>query len=747
MHGQGSNWAMAMAVALGLASTSARAVLSIDGTPKEDEWQQAQTLGPLVTVQPLTQAAPTHATDVRMLSTADGLAFAFSNLQRAVAPRVKPRSLRDQGGNADRVNVMIDFDGDGKLGYNFMVSLSDSIDDLVIANENQFRPDWDGDWRHAVHETAEGWSVEILIPWSIATMRAVPGATRSIGVYVDRVMGGNGERYAAPAIRFNEPRFLSAFTQLEVKQFDQSILNWYPYVTALADQVHDQVDAKAGIDVFWKPSGSFQLTGALNPDFGQVESDDLVVNFSAQETFFSDKRPFFTENQAFFDLPTAQGGSLIYTRRIGGPRDDGNGVADIDAALKASGSVAGVNYGVFGVLESEHADDIGSAFYAARVQKSGDQLSVGYATTYVDRPFLDRTAFVQMMDLQWNPLSWLRLNTHVIQSQIEQPNHDKTGNSMRAALQFTPSNGLFVEVAAAYLSNDLDLNDMGYMPRNGLHVGAIALQYPYSGFDETSWLRTVNFNSNVVARRTLEGDHVPTRLQVGADLEYRNGATQYVELLLDSSGYDDQIARGNGLVYRESGNSLFTNYSTPRWHDWRLGGALWHTAGGIDMDQNTQLETNITRYFTDTLDLNVAVIRKHTRDSLIWLGDDRFGRFAREQLFTTAQLNWFPAPRHELRAKMQWLGLHSEHARALRLQGNGQLQSSADTIENFAINNFGLQIRYRFEIAPQSDFFAVYSRGGGTFEEREDAGLGQLFERAVELRDADQFVLKIRYRI
>ncbi len=96
---------------------------------------------------------------------------------------------------------------------------------------------------------------------------------------------------------------------------------------------------------------------------------------------------------------------------------------------------------------------------------------------------------------------------------------------------------------------------------------------------------------------------------------------------------------------------------------------------------------------------------------------------------------------------MQWLGLHSERGRALRLQSNGRLLPSADPIENFAINNFGVQLRYRFAIAAQSDFFAVYSRGGDTFNERDDETLGHLFDRALQLRDADQFVLKIRYRM
>ncbi len=730
-----------------LAALPAQAVLIIDGRPDEAEWANAQTLGPLVTVQPLTQAAPSQQTEVLLLSTPEGIAVAFRNQQAATVQRVKPRTLRDRGGGSDRVNVMIDFDGDGKLGYNFMVSLSDSIDDLVISNETQFRPDWDGDWQHAVDETEAGWSAELLIPWNISTMRAVQGDTRKIGIYVDRVLGSNGERYASPAIRFTEQRFLSAFTPIEIRQYSRSTFNAYPYVTVLSDQVREDLDTKAGIDVLWKPSGTFQLTAALNPDFGQVESDDLVVNFSALETFFSDKRPFFTENQAIFDLPTAQGGSLIYTRRLGGPSDDGQGIADIDVAAKASGSFAGINYGAFGVLESDHADDLGSAFYATRFLKPGEQFTLGYAGTYTDRPFLDRTAFVQMVDLQWNPVNWLRLNTHVIQSEIEQAGVNKTGESLRAALQLTGPNGLHGEIAGAYLSDDLDLNDMGFMPRNALRVGALSVRYPYSGFGDSNVLRTVQLNSDLVVRKTLDGEHIPSRFQLGTDLEYRNGGTQYIEWIRDSSGYDNLISRGNGLVYRESGASVFSNYNTPRWKDWRFGGAVWHTSGQIDMDAHLQLEATVTHFFSDTLDLRVGLARKRTRDSLLWQGETLFARVAREQMMGNAQLNWFPAPRHELRAKMQWLGLHSETARAYRLQDDGRLQASNEAIAPFAINNFGLQIRYRYEIAPQSDFFAVYSRGGDSFSDHDDHDLNQLFDRALRLRDSDQIVLKLRYRI
>ncbi len=723
-----------------------KAAITIDARFDEDEWRQASTLGPLVSVQPFTQAEPKFKTKVRYVSTPEGIAFAFENEHPAGLARVKSNSPRDGESQNDRVNVMLDFDGDGKIGYDLTISLASTVDDYVISNENQFRADWDGNFQHAVSETESGWNMEIILPWSMATMRTVQTDTRKIAVYVDRVIGANNERFAFPAIRFSDQQFLSKFAPIEVTQYSQSVLNWYPYVTGIADLVSSKNTLKTGLDVFWKPSGSFQLTAALNPDFGQVESDDLVVNFSALETFFSDKRPFFTENQAFFDLPTAQGGSLIYTRRMGGPSDDGDGIADIDAALKTNGSIGDINYGFFGVLESGHADDLGSAFYATRLLRSGEKFSIGATNTFADRPFLQRTASVNMIDAQFNPSDSLRINTHILQSDIEDDDGDTDGKSGRASFQYTFNNGIFAELAAAHLSDDVDLNDMGFLPRNGLNVQAATLGIPLNSFTTESEVRSINIFNNVVARRTLDGFRVPTRLNSDWNFDFRNGGRSNFELTYDTAGYDDLISRGNGYVKRQSGWAVFGNYNSPRLNKWQFDLNAWYTDGGIDFDQNFQLDGGLSYFATDQLNLSLRVNKTHVRDSIIWQEDTLFGRFKRDQGIVNMNLNWSPKAKHELRARIQWLGIQTEDASAWRLQTNGDLIASDELIENFLINNIGMQMRYRWEFAPQSDFYAVYSRGGDEFSNSRDDGLTDIFADALSFRDADQVVLKVRYR-
>src|SRR5207253_3797903 len=130
------------------------------------------------------------------------------------------------------------------------------------------------------------------------------------------------------------------------------------------DNINGESHSDAGADIFWKPNGQMQLTATINPDFGQVESDNLVVNFSANETFFSDKRPFFTENQGIFEFGTPSDFSqLLYTRRVGGPADDGNGAGAITAAVNVNGNLGADKYGVFAAEES---DAVGRSVYVVR---------------------------------------------------------------------------------------------------------------------------------------------------------------------------------------------------------------------------------------------------------------------------------------------------------------------------------------------------------------------------------------------
>ena len=120
---------------------------------------------------------------------------------------------------------------------------------------------------------------------------------KKIALWFSRVVFDESLRFAFPNAYYSRPTFMEDWHPLEVEQVSTSTLDWFPYLASAvtcktSTPGTSSEEFNGGLDFIWRPNSSSQLTGAINPDFGQVESDDLVVNFSAFETFVTEKRPF-----------------------------------------------------------------------------------------------------------------------------------------------------------------------------------------------------------------------------------------------------------------------------------------------------------------------------------------------------------------------------------------------------------------------------------------------------------------------
>src|SRR5690348_11813026 len=224
-------------VCLALFAAPACAV-TIDGHIDPAEWQGAQHITNFRQSQPLTGKPAQYPVEAWVLATPKGLAVAMRVTQPPGVTRSQQHVQRDFQDQVDRVNVDVDFNGDGRTGYNFTVASTGAIDDEVITNETQFNRDWDGIWEHAVSQDAQGWSVEILIPWYTAPTHAANDGKRTIGIYLDRVIVATGERVSWPVASFTKSRFLSDFSRIEVPAYSQQLLAVTPYVSGLYDNVH-----------------------------------------------------------------------------------------------------------------------------------------------------------------------------------------------------------------------------------------------------------------------------------------------------------------------------------------------------------------------------------------------------------------------------------------------------------------------------------------------------------------------------
>jgi hypothetical protein len=734
-----------LAVAL-LATGSAQAALRIDGVPDEPEWASAQHITDFRVVQPLTRAVSKEATEAWILATPEGLAVAMRVTESAGVRRSRQRTERDQFASVDRVNLVVDYDGDGGTGYNFTLTLGHGVMDAVVVNENVFLQDWDGDWQHAVAEQPEGWSVEMLIPWHVAPMKDGENGKRVIGIYFDRVIAATGERVAWPALSYVEPRFLSELTHIEVPAYSQSLLAVTPYVVSSSDLVHGGTSPDVGADIFWKPNGRFQLTATINPDFGQIESDDLVVNFDAVETFFSDKRPFFTENQGLFEIPFGYGNSsLIYTRRVGGEADDGSGAADVLGALKLNGSVKKLDYGVFASAERGR---VGRDFLALRATQDFGVQDMGLLATQVRSPFLDRTANVVALDHHWKPNPRWNMVTQLVGSGVTARGSTERDLGMQTRISNELNSRWRQNLYYLHLGDGLQLNDFGYLERNNFDYLRYEMKRRVTALPAHSMYRSHDWSYVVSTRHNLQGDTIFSALQIGRTSDTTGGGNESVVLTGLSSGYDDLLTRGNGKVRLPARLLLDLSRSWPNRKHWGFSTTVNVGQTGLKGVGSSALKASLqpTYHVNDALSFNLGTTLFVQPDWLLWRAGTLLGSFRGQQIGINAGMQWSAGSRHELRMKLESIALDARALQAWRLQPGGAVLASTDAIDNFSLRRLGFQARYRFEIKPLSYIYVVYSRGGLEQVQNSGESLGSLVSSSFSLRDSEQFLVKFNYR-
>lgn len=725
---------------LALACTTAQAV-EIDGRIHPAEWQDAQHVAGFRKTQPLTGEPGSLATEAWVLATPDGLAIAFRNTQPPHVPRTRQKVQRDFDEQVDRVNAFVDFDGDGRTGYAFTVSSTGGIADEIITNENQFSDDWDGQWRHAVAEDAQGWSVELLVPWHTAPMRDGTDGQRTLKVFLARVIGSTGERMAWPQASFERPRFLSDFAAITVPQYDQSLLALTPYVSGLYDNVGGRSDFNGGADIFWKPNGRFQLSATVNPDFGQVEADDLVVNFSATETFISDKRPFFTENQGIFELTTPSDDSQqLYTRRVGS-------TGDITAAVKLNGSLGRANFGLFSADEDGAS---GRRYHALRLVRDFDTQNLGAMLTRVDDPGRDREASVLGVDHNWRPSARWNIRTRLLGSRIHQAGDALQDYGATVWADYEMDHGWRQQWIAMHFGNDLQLNDFGYLSRNSTNYLHWEARRRFTGLPEASRYSSKDWRWRVSSSHNNHGEKLNDQFRMSREGQLRDGSYEYAQINVNSAGISDTLLRGNGIVRLPANTNAYFEYERPRKGNWAHEVEMEAFGGGLAGNRKlgSAFWYGATYFISDAFSLNAGLNVVRRPDWLIWQGaaqGDLVGAFDGRETKLRAGLDWNIDPRQELRVKLEAIAISARAHGAWRFDPSGHAIAASDPVDDFSVRNLGFQVRYRYELAPLSYLYVVYARGG--YEQLAGTeGTDEALRDSFSLRNDEQLVVKLSYR-
>ena len=732
--------------------------ITVDGQLDEAEWAQAQVFTDFRVLEPLTREVPPQATQLRILPLPDGL---YVGLRSEMPPELRTygSSPRDAPRlDADPAILLIDFEGLGKTAYEFSISLSGSKRDGIILNQNQQSRDWDADWQAAVHEDATGWSAEWLIPWSVAPEGATRGDKRTIAVYASRYIKRNAHRYAFPAIEYLGANFVRDFQQLEVPRYSSSSLVWLPYVSLTHDTLNDSSKGHAGVDVFWKPNGRNQLSVSLNPDFGQVESDDLIVNFSPVETFFEEKRPFFTQGQQLFDLRASRYSRLVNTRRIGAAPDAGAETgSNVLAAVKYTGIRGDNEFGVFGAAEEHSSEAQGRRYLTARWRRSHDGYSLGYLGTATLRPTLARDAYVHAIDYSQRLHQGMALSGQVMMSDIHIGEAGTAGTAATdssvsrgygtwARFDYQPGTRWQHKLTATWYDRHLDINDLGYQERaNIVQLDSITdfftRQYRASAPAESGfWELALGLPYNTYGQRLV------TRIDINHEFQWRNGAESFVFYVHEFPGFDDLITRGNGALRMPTRHNYGGDYRSPAQGRFRYYAKFVAREQGFT-GLTQQLNFEPSWFLTGNLVLGLPLELSNSPNWLLWTAGSQVATYHRHEFHVGLNASWYPTARQELRLKFQWVGLGAQALQLYQLLPDGTPLAIAGLPSDFTDSTFATQLRYRFEFKPQSELYVVYSRGGdGSLDDRSES-LAAQFRRARDQITTSQFFVKLRYRI
>ena len=290
--------------------SEAEASIRVDGRLDDPIWAEVPAYDRMTLIRPDRGGTGRYRTQTFIFYTERGIYFGAWNEQPtdSLTPRL---AGRDGWGTGDAYQVMIDSSGDGRYGYWFMVVLGGTLADGHLMPERQFSSNWDGPWRGETHQTDDGWTVEMFLPWSMIDMPATDGPRR-MGLLITRDLAAINERWAWPGLSWIQPKFISAFQPMVFEAVaPRQQISVFPYATHLADIARDHREHKAGVDVFWRPSTAFLLNAAVNPDFGQ--SRPTTSSSTSPPTRPSSRRNGCSSRKTRRSSAAARSGRVSYT--------------------------------------------------------------------------------------------------------------------------------------------------------------------------------------------------------------------------------------------------------------------------------------------------------------------------------------------------------------------------------------------------------------------------------------------------
>ncbi len=708
--------------------------LRIDGVLDEADWAKAEMATDFTELTPEPNTPSAQRTEVRILYNNQAIYIGATLYDSHPDSILRQLSIRDDifASNADNFGVHIDAMLTRQSAFAFMVTAAG-----VQYDDDNDDPVWDAAWRSKVRTTAEGWTVEMEIPYS--QLRFPPAENQVWGINFSRTIRRSRETaWWAPLDPSND-NYAQQFGTLEgISNIKPPLrLSLTPYVATYLRHFDDgnaatpdwTPAATAGADLKYGISENFTLDLSLIPDFGDTQSDDLEFNLSPFEIYYAERRPFFTEGIEIFNR-----GDLFYSRRVGSlPSRFGWAYSQLNAnerlvknaettqlinAFKVSGRTAkGFGLGVFNAITAPAHADIEVLDTLGRVvdtRRLRTEPLANYNVLVLDQQFGDNSylSFTQTSVLRFGEysdafawgLDWRAVNKKnmygflgtasysFIDNDPEISPNEANKQGFRYDITFRKMRGNFRFTAGNYATSaNFDINDLGYSTATNIIGSHVNLNY--SIFKPFGIYNNMRMQLSAYQEMLLQPNEF-SRIEIAYNMwgTFRNFLSGGFDFAYQPLGYRD---------YFEARNN-FQPWQKPQWG--RVG--AW-------------LSSDYRKAFA--LDASFSYRRFAASDST-WAGSYvlEFAMSPRlrfsDKFYLILETN--PIFRPNNIGFVRFLDITDEegNVRSAPLFGSRYRQDFINTIEaNYLFNDLmslSLRLRHYWSYVVYSDFYELSSEGG-----------------------------------
>ncbi|MCX6305787.1 MAG: DUF5916 domain-containing protein [Bacteroidetes bacterium] len=764
--------------------------VKVDGVLDEIIWKSAPVATDFIQREPYNGKAATFSTEVRFVYDNSGLYIGATMFDPHPDSIPAQLGLRDATSlNADNFIFVVSPFNDGLNAFCFLVFASDVQSDFKLAADREDDFSWDAVWLSKARKNAQGWVVEMKIPysairfpikpiqeWGINCQRQVRRfrevdtwnlVDSKVSGYVNQSGRLEGIRDIKPPLRLSVSPYLSGYLQNSPGEHEYDFS--YNY----------------GADLKYGINQSFTLDMTLIPDFGQVRSDDKVYNFSPFEIQYDERRQFFTEGTELFNK-----GGLFYSRRIGSePKGYGNAESECKTneqvtdnpnqtklinASKISGRTSGgLGIGVFNAM---------SANTWATVRDT----VTGVSRRILTQGFTNYNSFVLDQNLKNN--SYIDfLNTNYFM-----PTEGYTANVTGTSFKFANKKYTYAFIGDGFISQKYyshdapelgyhysltygkiagnfrfnyaqlletktyDPNDMGFNPINNRFNNTLSMQY---NIYEPFWKVLNWYNFFQVSYKTLYDGFRYTSFEFY--LESNTTTKKHLSMGVYTNfspveSHDYYEPRVDGWMYISPAYGNFTYWISTDYRkkfalDLALTGYLApkikSSAYGLNIEPRYRISDRIMLlyhfYFENILN-DVGYV--DTMTATPGNPDIYFGRRDRQSITNILEANYMitSAMSIDLRARHYWVSAPYYSFSILRPDGTLE-PASYPNDPDVNYNLFNIDLTYIWNFAPGSQISVMWKNAINTFDHDIEPDFARNFGRTITSPASNSFSIRILY--